>query len=358
MTTIQSELSSPDGSGQTIKTHCSKGHPLNADNLYGYRGRQCKTCRRLRHREYMRSVDKSKYLNGSMDEETAGRVMAALRSGRTINSICNGRIDGRRTKSERITYLHLYRNYCAQHPDFALEAGILQTKNAQAANARKGSLKREMTHCIHGHPLSGVNLLVEGRTGFRRCRICLARRAASPRPPTEEQIKRVTAALNAGQTIARICWGIVDGKRSVDRIIGHNKLKLYREMNPDFDKFVGTVTAGSGSRAQQRRHNPKLFQAEVLRSERNDYHAITNLLPANLPYDVRNDIVQSIFMALLEGSLRRDQVRSRVQQFITAHNREANKHGVGQYGLRSLDAPLYADSSRTLGDTLEHGFWQ
>jgi hypothetical protein len=44
-------------------------------------------------------------------------------------------------------------------------------------------------------------------------------------------------------------------------------------------------------------------------------------------------------------SLRRDQVQARIRQFVTAHTREANRHGVGKYGLVSLDAPMFADSS-------------
>jgi hypothetical protein len=62
-------------------------------------------------------------------------------------------------------------------------------------------------------------------------------------------------------------------------------------------------------------------------------------------------------MALLEGSLRRDQVKERVRQFIAAHNREANKHGVGKYRLVSLDAPIFDDSSMTIGDRITRGLW-
>jgi hypothetical protein len=81
------------------------------------------------------------------------------------------------------------------------------------------------------------------------------------------------------------------------------------------------------------------------------------MVPQGLPPDVRDDIVQSIFMALLEGSLQRNQVKERIRQFVTAHNREANKHGVGKYGLRSLDAPIFDDGSGSLGDRISRGLW-
>jgi hypothetical protein len=41
-------------------------------------------------------------------------------------------------------------------------------------------------------------------------------------------------------------------------------------------------------------------------------HAVADMVPSNLPPEVRDDIVQFIFMALLEGSLRRDEVKARI----------------------------------------------
>jgi hypothetical protein len=80
-------------------------------------------------------------------------------------------------------------------------------------------------------------------------------------------------------------------------------------------------------------------------------------VPQNRPPDVRDDIVQSIFMALLEGSLRRDQMKERIRQFVTSHNREANKHGTGKYGLVSLDAPIFDDGPMRLGNAITRGLW-
>ena len=60
---------------------------------------------------------------------------------------------------------------------------------------------------------------------------------------------------------------------------------------------------------------------------------------------------------MLRGSLRRDQVKERVRQFVTAHNREANKHGTGKFGLISLDAPIYEDGVTTLADRATRSIW-
>ena len=41
---------------QKIKTHCPKGHEYNKENtFYRKNGRQCKVCRRIKCREYMRN---------------------------------------------------------------------------------------------------------------------------------------------------------------------------------------------------------------------------------------------------------------------------------------------------------------
>jgi len=47
---------------------------------------------------------------------------------------------------------------------------VLRSSGPAAANAVK-------THCKHGHPLSGENLWVQPKTGYRYCRTCAKRRS-------------------------------------------------------------------------------------------------------------------------------------------------------------------------------------
>jgi hypothetical protein len=278
-----------------------------------------------------------------LSDEKAARMMAALREGRTL------RLFG-------VTAPRL-QTYFEAHPEYAQEARPLIEANATAARLRKGSRLRDRRFCKYGHPLSGSYVYLSRGRGYRQCKICTARNSQFPSLPTEDQIKQVTAALNMGQTIGQICFGKMAGKKVGGFILKFNKLKRYRELNPDFDRFVCSVISGSNNRAQQRRHNPQLYSVNVLRSETNDYHAVAAMVPSNLPPEVRDDIVQSIFMALLEGSLRRDEVKARIGQFVKAHNREANKHDTGKYGLISLDAPIFADGSTTRGDMVSRGLW-
>ena len=156
-----------------------------------------------------------------------------------------GTLNGRHAPGEKITYYPLYRNYCAAHPDFSREAGALLAENTKAANARKGARHRNMTHRSYGHPFEGTNLhyLPDGR---RLCQTCQRRRNANPRPPSEAQIREATAAFHR----------VVAGKKTEKRILTFRKLKLYRKLNPEFDRFVASVIDSSNSRGQKRRVNP------------------------------------------------------------------------------------------------------
>jgi hypothetical protein len=135
-----------------LKTHCPKGHPQSGDALYARNdgGRECRTCRRVRGLR-KRIARKTK----SMSEATAQLVLEALRKGKTLTSICSGRLNNCYTPGEKITDHSLYRNYCAAHPDFSREAQALLAENTRAATARKGARLRNRTHCKYGHPLSG-----------------------------------------------------------------------------------------------------------------------------------------------------------------------------------------------------------
>ena len=154
------------------------------------------------------------------------------------------------------------------------------------------------------------------------------------------------AAINAGQKATQFC-----GNRSPDRIFGFNKLKVLRQINPVFDKLYCSKILIARPRAPR----PLPTQSIVLTPEAAECHRVASLVPHHLPRDIRDDVIQSIFLAILEGSIRRDQLPARVADFIRAHYREANRHGVGKYGLVSLDAPGFADSSMTLKDTIQSG---
>ena len=143
------------------------------------------------------------------------------------------------------------------------------------------------------------------------------------------------------------------------RLVGFRNLRVYRELNPKFDDFVLSATAHSNSKAQQRRHGPERARIATRRDEANDFYKILGMVPTRLPSHVRDDIAQTIILALLEGSLQRDQVRGWVQQFVRDQHRmfptKFAKFGDGQ--LLSLDEFMFDGGTATRGDTVSRGLW-
>ena len=81
------------------------------------------------------------------------------------------------------------------------------------------------------------------------------------------------------------------------------------------------------------------------------------MMPAAFPD--KDDVVSAIFEDLLTGALRRDDVRLRMQSYITAHNRMfPTKYAkFGDSPLLSLDEVLFDDGTATRGDGVSRGLW-
>jgi hypothetical protein len=276
-----------------------------------------------------------------LSDEKAARIMVGLRGGQTPREFGV-------TPASLEAYLEV-------HPEYAREARPLIEANAKVAYLRRGANYRDKTHCKHGHPLSGDNLYLAPLRNERKCRTCVRLRQSAPKPPDRAQIERATAALIAGQTINQICWGKVGIKKVSKPILNFGKLKLHRRLNPDFDQFVLDMTKDNTSRGPILRR--QRARTAAIRQERNDYHKIRAMLPANFPD--RDDVVSDIFQALLSGSLQRDQVGARVQHYIAQHNRSFSTQypKFGGQRLRSLDAPLFIEGAGTLGDRISRGLW-
>jgi hypothetical protein len=153
--------------------------------------------------------------------------------------------------------------------------------------------------------------------------------------------------------------GMIGPQRAATPIVSAIKLNSYRRQNPAFDRFVLSAIAKSNSRGQQRRHNSESFRVQVVRSEANDFFKIVSMVPVGLPTDVRDDIAQSIMLALLEGTLQRDQVGARVRQFVAEHHRlfPTKFAKFGDSPLVSLDEVMFDSGSATRGDTVSRGLW-
>jgi hypothetical protein len=75
------------------------------------------------------------------------------------------------------------------------------------------------------------------------------------------------------------------------------------------------------------------------------------------PYEVLEEC--AIFEDLLTGTLKREQVRGRIQSYIAAHNRmyPTKFAKFGDSALVSLDEVLFDSGTTTRGDSVSRGLW-
>lgn|ERR1700687_555986 len=285
-----------------------------------------------------------------LSDEKAARMMTALGQGRTLRPFG--------VKAPRLEA------YFKTHPEYAQEALPLIAANTEAARLRKGDSLRTTTHCRAGlHLMTGDNVFIDGTHGRKRCLAC--RRASTALPPRSMKVEEVNAstmALQNGASIGQICFGKPVGGGKVDRkliLVSHKVLKYYRRENPDFDQFVRDAISDSNSLGQKIRHDRERSRAqnEAKREEKNDYHKILAMFPANFPG--RHDAAQDVFVALYDGSLKREDMRARVKLFMLAENRMFPTKYAKFAGrpLLSLDEQLFDDGSTTRGDTISRGLW-
>jgi hypothetical protein len=283
-----------------------------------------------------------------LSDEKAARMMVALRAGQTLRKFG--------VKAPRLEA------YFKIHPDYAREARPLLDANKKLAFKRKADRFRAMTHCVHGHPLSEARIRHYKGWTVRDCLRCEEIRRARGGIMRPETLAKVKFAFERGGTVSEIIHGRPIGGGPVDRslrLVDSAAFYRYRRENLEFDRFIAETIAKNNSRGQQIRYARERTRAQTAarRHEANDYGKIRALFPANFPG--RDDVVSDIFEALLSGSLKREDVKARVKEYMAAHNRmfptDFAKFGDGR--LVSLDVRLFEDGAMTLGDTISRGLW-
>jgi hypothetical protein len=78
------------------------------------------------------------------------------------------------------------------------------------------------------------------------------------------------------------------------------------------------------------------------------------LLPKNLARDHRDDLISDIAMLVFEGRVPEAHLEASVRMLV----RRSFRADHNPWGDESLDAPIFADSTTTLGDTITTGLWQ
>jgi hypothetical protein len=292
-----------------------------------------------------------------LTDEKAGRMMAALRDGRTLRKFG--------VRAERL------QAYFDAHPEYAAEAKPLIEANARAALYHKGDALRCTTHCRSGrHLLTGRNVEIDGTHGRRRCRACRMLSAAKASPMSADIATRVKAAIARGSNLTLITKGRrIPGSGRMDTstyITSFKIIKRYRIEHPEFDRFIIENARDPLSRSHLMRcrivpANAAFFDLREARPEIppfemrvGDYDWILSLISRKYDHDMRQDIAQDILEALVLRSIGREQVPNRIPDFISKHGGAV---GSARFDC-TLDSPLVEGGKLTGVDAVAFQRWK
>ncbi|MFK4522164.1 hypothetical protein ABIF90_000145 [Bradyrhizobium japonicum] len=260
-----------------------------------------------------------------MTTELTDEFMRRLRAGKTLRRITSGN----KSCGPALATPQRFKRHCKLHPEWALEATRLAKANAKAADRLKSVnsfwRKRTQDLCLKGlHPMVGDNVRIDPSTGRRACLACRKIAAKNPPPMKPAMIALVKREIDRGISLSQLTFGRPTGggaKNLSLKIVDPAVFYHQRRIDTEFDRYVSERIASNSSRGQRIRYARARarVQSEARREEANDYEKILSLFPASFPG--REDAAQDVFVALLDKSLRREDVRARVKQFIAGHNR-------------------------------------
>ncbi|QDF38265.1 hypothetical protein FJN17_12180 [Bradyrhizobium symbiodeficiens] len=276
-----------------------------------------------------------------MPADLAMEFMDKLIGGSTIRKLTSGI----REFGPAIVSYERFKKHCELDPEWGAEAWQISRKNC---NAGKSARFRAMTHCKRGHPLAGASRYQMDGYIARHCRICRAMRARRPAAVTSLQKAKVVELLKRRTPISHFTSGS-------GFVVSHVTFTHLRQVDAEINSLALVVLDGAVARGQKLRWSR--LRNQVRREQENDYFKIRAMLPAGLPG--RDDVVSLIFEDLLTGTLKREDVRSRIRGYIAAHNQTfATKYRkFGDSPLLSLDEAIFDDGSGTRGDNVSRGLW-
>lgn len=293
-----------------------------------------------------RSAARLKWLNvpPGIPADLADEFMQKLRDGSTVRKLTSGI----KEFGPALVSFQRFKKHCELLPEWGAEAWRVSKINASLG---KGAHNRIKTHCKFGHPFSEYQRLnFDKGSVIRKCNMCHFLRYRAGGLVKPQVLVKVKAALERGATISSLTSA---GRPT--RLLAHHALKRARREDPEIDALAAKIIEGSRSRALRTRwtrvHN------EAKRDQNNDYYKIRAMLPASMPD--RDDVVNAIFEDLLTGALQREDVKSRIRSYVSAHNQMfATKYRkFGDSMLVSLDEAMFDDGGGTRGDYVSRGLW-
>ncbi len=219
--------------------------------------------------------------------------------------------------------------------------------------------------CRQGHTLAGGNLLMDGTS--RRCRCCrlayFQRDKRPYQPPSGKlraaTIKKIVSALVEGRTFNSICGRQGDRKISGTKLIDSTRLTAFVRANPELGAWM---KARSAENLAARRAKPAAPGRSNLRkpalagtiagAPNGGFAVIDAAVSRQLPRHIRDDVIGSVTLEVLEGRLSLCDLAKAVKQ------RQRQLYSETNYGPISLDAPAYRDGAVPLVETISEGIWQ
>jgi hypothetical protein len=183
--------------------------------------------------------------------------------------------------------------------------------------------------------------MIDGTHGRKRCLACRRLSTANAPEMSIEIADKVRLALRNGANLKQITTGNVPFSDRTDPsliITTYKIIQRHRRENPDFNESVNAALGRA----------PPLAAVGTYRYHWNpsDLDTIPALLRDGFPG--KGDVVQSIFVALIEGRIDRSQLDRYFRRFVTEYHRQhPTKYAkFGDSQLLSLDEVMFEDGSR------------
>jgi hypothetical protein len=165
----------------------------------------------------------------------------------------------------------------------------------------------------------------------------------------EAVVRKVLLGLREGKTIRNLA-GRKGHKYIGDRVVDNVRLNRFCDENPKIGQRIRALA--EKNRAISEPNPVRAVKTSIVRASNGIMDVISAAVPRHLPRDLRDDAIQNIWLAVLEGRLKRTEIAARAREFINAEFRSAHdKHSK----TSSLDVPIWLDSSTTLLDRLATG---
>lgn len=206
--------------------------------------------------------------------------------------------------------------------------------------------------CPRGHEYTPENIYYTNQ-GYRLCKTCSKQSNNTPRPVSEATLRRVFERLNEGGTISSV-YGKWTSPGNF--IVTRHSLMHFMNQHPAVKQRIMALAKRNRPISYQFKRygtRPLITAPGILRNNGEDAFAAVTRATSGVWEGERGDVMSLMFVAIAEGRLLPKDAAARLPEFVKLH-----RYRPRVYGDRSLDAPLYDDSSLTLGDNITRGMWQ